>query len=132
MADGAEKGNRGIVANTITSTGPIAVGDHPQATQTVWNPDRERLLEELSEFKRLVQAASLPTEASTKIMEFVSGLESESRQPQPDTDRLKDHLSSLANIVKSTSEIFGNTTGLIISLGKLAAIVGLGLSAFGL
>jgi hypothetical protein len=123
--------NKGIVANQVTSHGPMAVGDRARAVQTGTNFRRESFIEELTTLRKAVEAASLPANAKSKMVAEIDALEAEARERQPDRARLNDGLMRAAVLAKSIREIFGNAAGLIEPIRKLAGVIDLGLESLG-
>ena len=125
MSKRSQDVNKGIVADQVTSYGPMAVGDHAQAVQTGTSFHREPFIEGLTALRDAVNGAKLSGQVKSKMIAEIDALDSEAKETRPDTARLKNRLQRAAKLVKSVHEIFGDTAGLIEPLQKLAGVVGL-------
>jgi hypothetical protein len=116
------------MAGSVTSYGPMAVGDHARAVQTI---HRGPLIEGLTELRKAVEAAELPTDAKAKMVSELTALEAEAKADPANKPELAKRLRVVADMAKSVREIVGGLEGLTAPLRRVAGLVGLTLGSIG-
>jgi hypothetical protein len=72
----------------------------------------------------------LPEREQVEAQASVRGIDEELRRPEPDKDRVAEHVGRLTRILRSAGALAGAATGLAVPLGTLASWLGRTIASF--
>ncbi len=122
--------NHGVNIGSITSSGPVAVGEGATATLYVTqiSEHREELVAALDQLREALSRTGLDRGTRRACEEYVESLEAEARKEQPDPAIFGTILGRVASHLRSAGVVLRETLALRQPIETIAGLVGTSLT----